>query len=71
MQKLNLSRITGPIDLLSDNKISKFICSKKMLKLAKRYLNTKSISVSASYFISFLQTYLKQKKLKCPILSLG
>ena len=72
MQKLNLSRITGPIDLLSDNKISKFICSKTMLKLAKKYLNTKSISVSASYFISFPANLSKtEKKLKMPNIIIG
>ena len=64
MQKLNLSRITGPIDLLSDNKISQFICSKTMLKLAKKYLNTNSISVSASYFISFPANLTELEKIK-------
>lgn len=64
MQKLNLSRITGPINLLDDNKISEFLCSKTMLKLAKEYLNSNSISVSASYFISFPSNLSETEKIK-------
>ena len=53
MQKLNLSRITGSIDLNTENEISNFLLSDNILNLASRYLNTSKISISASYFISF------------------
>lgn len=64
MKKLNVSRITGPINLLESNAISNFLCSDQNLQLAKSYLNSNIISVSASYFISFPAKISENEKIK-------
>ena len=48
----NISRITGFIDLKKESSIKSFLVSKPMVSLAQNYLNSKTFSISSSFFIS-------------------
>ena len=63
MQKLNISRITGFVDLKKENEISSFLLSNNTLNLASKYLNTEKISISASYFMSFPSNLSENEKI--------
>lgn len=53
LKSYGISRITGNIDLNIPNSLSEILFSKKFLLLAKSYLGQNTMTVSASYFISF------------------
>lgn len=54
LKNLEVSRITGFIDLNSktSSKIKDFLISHEIISIVKAYLNTKTISINASFFIS-------------------
>ena len=52
MTKKKISRITGSLDLKNNSILKNFLTSKEMLTLVKNYLNTKVVSINASFFIS-------------------
>jgi hypothetical protein len=52
LKKKNVSRITGFIDLNNFGQIRKLLTSEPFTSLASNYLNCKSFSISAAYFIS-------------------
>jgi hypothetical protein len=60
--KLNISRITGFINLNKPGVISDLLLSKPFLSLAQNYLNTNQFSINASYFISNPITELTNKE---------
>jgi len=52
LKNFNISRLTTTIDLKKDSELTEFLFSKEILKIAECYLNTKTISVNATFFIS-------------------
>ncbi len=49
---MNISRVTGFLDLTKTSDLRNFLTSKDILSIVKSYLNTNVISISASFFIS-------------------
>ena len=49
---LNISRLTGTIDLKKESILRKLILSKEVLEVAASYLNCRDFSINASFFIS-------------------
>tara|TARA_B100000787_G_scaffold170141_1_gene164312 strand:- start:2620 stop:3588 length:969 start_codon:yes stop_codon:yes gene_type:complete len=62
IQSLGISRITGYVDLNKENCISNFLLSDACVKLAKSYLGATTMTISASYFISFASSNLEEKE---------
>ena len=62
IQSLGISRITGYVDLNKENCISNFLLSDTCVKLAKSYLGATTMTISASYFISFASSNLEEKE---------
>lgn len=52
LKKSDISRLTTTIDLKKNSELTKFLFSDEILKIAESYLNTKTISVNATFFIS-------------------
>ena len=52
LESLEISRLTGTINLNDENILKNIITSKSLLEIAKSYLNTNCISINATYFIS-------------------
>ena len=52
LKEKKVSRITGSIDLKNNSILRELLTSTEMLTLVKNYLNTKVISINASFFIS-------------------
>ena len=49
---LDLSRLTSTINLKKDSDLTELLFSEEILRIAQNYLNTKTISVNATFFIS-------------------
>ena len=52
LEKLKISRVTGSINLNEKSVLKDLLKSQFLIQFAKSYLNTNSISVNASFFIS-------------------
>ena len=52
LKKLKISRLTGTINLKEENILKDILTSKTIVEVAKSYLNTKTLSINATYFIS-------------------
>lgn len=52
LKLLNISRLTGTINLNNENILKNILTSRSVLEIANSYLNTDSISINATYFIS-------------------
>ena len=52
LKKSHISRLTTSINLKKDSELTEFLFSDEILKIAESYLNTKTISVNATFFIS-------------------
>ena len=52
LKKMDISRVVGFLDLSKPTELKKFLTSKELLSIVQSYLNTKTISISASFFIS-------------------
>ena len=47
-----VSRITGSLNLKNNSRLKEFLTSKEILSIVRNYLNTKVVSINASFFIS-------------------
>ena len=61
LKSLRISRITGAVDLNSENIITSFLFSEPIIDIVKNYLDSNNISVSASYFISIPSSDITEK----------
>ena len=52
LKKLKISRLTGTINLKEENILKDILTSKTIVEVAKSYLNTKTLSINETYFIS-------------------
>ncbi len=52
LKEKKISRISGYLDLKKDSILKEFLTSKEILSFVKSYLNTKHVSINASFFIS-------------------
>ena len=52
LKMLDLSRLTSTINLKKDSDLTELLFSEEILRIAQNYLNTKTISVNATFFIS-------------------
>tara|TARA_Y100000590_G_scaffold438510_1_gene561414 strand:- start:332 stop:1285 length:954 start_codon:yes stop_codon:yes gene_type:complete len=48
----DISRLTGVLNVNNNANLKNFVLSKEILKLVSSYINSKTISINASYFIS-------------------
>ncbi len=52
LRKLNISRFTGTLDIKKSSDLKDLLLSEPILDLARSYLNCKTLSVNASFFVS-------------------
>ena len=52
LKMLEISRLTSTVNLKIDSNLTELLFSQEILEIAKSYLNTKTISVNATFFIS-------------------
>lgn len=64
LKKSDISRLTTTIDLKKNSELTKFLFSDEILKIAESYLNTKTISVNATFFISNSLDITEEEKYK-------
>lgn len=62
LKKLNVSRFTGTLDIKKNSDLKDLLLSKPILDLARSYLNCKTLSVNASFFVSNPISISKQEK---------
>ena len=72
LKKMKISRVTGYFDLKKLSEFKNFLISKEILNIVQSYLNTRLVSINASFFISNpVEISDDIKSLECPIFSLG
>ena len=52
LKKMKISRVTGYFDLKKPSEFKNFLISKEILNIVQSYLNTRLVSINASFFIS-------------------